>query len=53
MPTTRTKRDAEEPLLSLSLVKRRKIVRNVRISEKEDASQNPYEEVTSRSPVNL
>lgn len=53
MPTTRTKRDAEEPLLTLSLVKRRKIVRNVRISEKEGAIPNPYEEVTSRSPVNF
>ena len=34
MPTTRTKRDAEEPLLSLSLVKRRKIVKSVRNTEK-------------------
>ena len=50
MPTTRTKRDAEEPLLSLSLVKRRKIVRNVRNI---GAIQNPHEEATSRSPVNF
>ena len=53
MPTTRTKRDAEEPLLSLSLVKRRKIVRNVRNIEKIGAIQNPYEEATCRSPVNF
>ena len=53
MPTTRTKRDAEEPLLSLSLVKRRKIVRNVRNTEKIGAIQKAYEEATSRSPVNF
>ena len=28
-------------------------MRNVRISEKEGASQNPYEEGTSRSPANF